>query len=106
MLSSPQTPYTGGLRAFGATRVCHPGVTGGPHLAEKVVPSEPVADNQTEIAERGIRVSPGLIAGSGLKLDRRGLAALKFDVSPGLIAGSGLKLHCLPAQKRQDGTRF
>src|ERR1700733_13174002 len=44
MLSSPQTPYTGGLRAFGATRVCHPGVTGGPHLAEKVVPSEPVAD--------------------------------------------------------------
>ena len=44
VLSSPQTPYTGGLRAFGATRVCHTGVTGGTHLAEKVVPSEPVAD--------------------------------------------------------------
>src|SRR5580704_5073971 len=44
MLSSPQTPYTGGLRAFGATRVCHMGVTGGPHLTEIVVPSEPVAD--------------------------------------------------------------
>src|ERR1700733_13690369 len=44
MLSSPQTPYTGGLRAFGATRVCHMVVTGGPRLTEKVVPSEPVAD--------------------------------------------------------------
>ena len=36
-------------------------------------------------------VSPGLIAGSGLK--RRGVAgsAMGHSVSPGLIAGSGLK---------------
>jgi hypothetical protein len=52
-LSSPQTPYTGGLRAFEATRVCHMGVTGGPHLTEKVVPSEPVADTQLWSHTRG-----------------------------------------------------
>jgi len=37
------------------------------------------------------RVSPGLTAGSGLKLVDRELRTLLMDVSPGLTAGSGLK---------------
>lgn len=72
-LSSPQTPYTPVLRAFGATRVCHMADTGGPLLAEKVVPSETVADSWATISRKhtvifvrchGLRLRPDFLSSS------------------------------------------